>query len=145
MKIMLINGPNLNLLGVREPGVYGTETLNTVIEKCQALCEELGAELVGVQSNSEGEIIDAIHGAMGVCDGIVINPGAYTHYSYAIRDAVAAVKLSCVETHLSNIHNREEFRHTSVIAPVCVGQICGFGGDSYLLAIRALADVINRK
>ncbi|MBP5093446.1 MAG: type II 3-dehydroquinate dehydratase [Abditibacteriota bacterium] len=145
MKIMLINGPNLNLLGVREPGVYGTETLNTVIEKCQALCEELGAELVGVQSNSEGEIIDAIHGAMGVCDGIVINPGAYTHYSYAIRDAVAAVKLPCVETHLSNIHNREEFRHTSVIAPVCVGQICGFGGDSYLLAIRALADVINRK
>ena len=144
MKILLINGPNLNLLGIREPGVYGTDGLDKIIESCKTLCGELGVELECFQSTREGEIIDAIHNAMGKFDGIVMNPGAYTHYSYAIRDAVAAVKLPCVEIHLSNIHSREEFRHTSVIAPTCVGQISGFGSDSYLLAIRALVDYLNK-
>ena len=142
MKIMLINGPNLNLLGVREPGVYGTETLHTVIEKCQALCEELGAELVGVQSNSEGEILDAIHGAMGVCDGIVINPGAYTHYSYAIHDALKSLEdIIKVEVHISDIQSREEFRKVSVTAPACHKQIYGHGLNGYLEAMDYIREI----
>jgi len=138
MRILLINGPNLNLLGTRETSVYGTVSLEKIVQLCNAFATELGCQLEHVQSNSEGDIIDAIHTALDEFDGIVINPGAYTHYSYAIRDAVAAVKLPVVEVHLSNIYTREEFRHHSVISPVAVGQICGFGVDSYLLGIRAL-------
>ncbi len=143
MKILLIHGPNLNLLGNREVSIYGAETLASIDKKCQDLAKELRVELEIHQSNSEGEIIDHIHAAAHSADGIVINPGAYTHYSLAIRDALAGVKIPCVEVHLSNIHSREEFRHKSVIAPAAIGQISGFGGRSYLLAIRGLVETIN--
>lgn len=142
-KILIIHGPNLNLLGTREVGVYGSETLDSINERCLELAHEIGVELDIHQSNSEGEIIDLIQGALGKTRGIIINPGAYTHYSIAIRDALAAVKLPCVEVHLSNIHAREEFRHNSVIAPVAAGQIAGFGGESYLLAIKGMVGIIN--
>lgn len=138
--ILVINGPNLNLLGVREPGVYGSETLHDVIARIQKRAEELGLSVSFFQSNGEGEIIDAIHQAMGKFDGIIMNPGAYTHYSYAIRDALSSVKVPCIEVHISNIHTREEFRHTSVTAPVCVGQITGLGTKGYLLALEAFLD-----
>lgn len=144
MRILLIHGPNLNLLGTREVGVYGVETMESINERCLALAKDLGVELDIRQSNSEGEIVDMIQAATNAADGIVINPGAYTHYSYAIRDALAAVKLPCAEVHLSNIHSREEFRHESVIAPVATGQISGFGGDSYLLGIRAIVEHLRR-
>lgn len=143
MKVLLIHGPNLNLLGMREPGVYGEETLESVNRRCLQLAGELGMELDIHQSNSEGEIVDLIQAAAGSAAGIVINPGAYTHYSYAIRDALAAVKLPCVEVHLSNIHGREEFRHKSVVAPVVAGQIAGFGGESYLLGLRAIVELTH--
>ncbi|MCX6344270.1 MAG: type II 3-dehydroquinate dehydratase [Armatimonadetes bacterium] len=143
MKILLIHGPNLNLLGNREVSIYGDETLASIDKKCQKLAKELRVELEIHQSNSEGEIIDLIQAASGSADGIVINPGAYTHYSLAIRDALAGVKIPCVEVHLTNIHSREEFRHKSVIAPVAIGQISGFGGRSYLLAIRGLLETLN--
>lgn len=143
MKVLLIHGPNLNMLGIREPGVYGNETMNSVNERCAGLAQELEIELDTYQSNSEGEIVDRIQACMGVFDGIVINPGAFTHYSYAIRDAIAAVKLPCVEVHLSNVYSREEFRHKSVIAPVVSGQIAGFGGESYLLGVRAVAGLVK--
>lgn len=139
-KFLIINGPNLDMLGVREPGVYGDETLETVCEKIKARAEELGVEAAFYQSNIEGELINCIHAAMGQYDGIVMNPGAYTHYSYAIRDAIAAVHLPVVEVHISNIHQREEFRHHSVTAAVCRGQICGLGTMGYLLALEALAN-----
>lgn len=139
-KFLIINGPNLDMLGVREPGVYGDETLGTVCEKIKARAEELGVEAAFYQSNIEGELINCIHAAMGQYDGIVMNPGAYTHYSYAIRDAIAAVHLPVVEVHISNIHQREEFRHHSVTAAVCRGQICGLGTMGYLLALEALAN-----
>ena len=138
MRILLINGPNMNLLGTRETSVYGDLSLDIVVEKCRTLASELGAVLEHVQSNSEGAIIDAIHSALDVFDGVVINAGAYTHYSYALRDAISAIKKPVVEVHMSNVHAREEFRHTSVISPVVIGQICGFGLNSYLLGIRAL-------
>ena len=138
MRILLINGPNMNLLGTRETSVYGDLTLQQIVTTCHTLAGELDCELEHVQSNSEGDIIDTIHKALDGFDGVLINPGAYTHYSYAIRDAIAAVKVPVVEVHLSNIYAREEFRHNSVISPVAVGQICGFGIDSYLLGIRAL-------
>ncbi|WP_368041552.1 type II 3-dehydroquinate dehydratase [Bittarella massiliensis (ex Durand et al. 2017)] len=137
--IAIINGPNMNLLGVREPGHYGLENLQTVEESCRQKCAELGLSCVCFQANGEGELIDFIHRGLTEFQGIVINPGAYTHYSYAIRDALAAVKLPAVEVHISNVHQREEFRHRSVTAPVCVGQICGLGTQGYLLAIEALA------
>ena len=143
LKILLIHGPNLNLLGTRETGVYGAETLESINGRCLKLAEELGVELDIHQTNSEGEIVDLVQSAAGTAQGIVINPGAYTHYSYAIRDALAAVKVPAVEVHLSNIHSREEFRHKSVIAPVIAGQIAGFQGDSYILGLRAIVGIIN--
>jgi 3-dehydroquinate dehydratase-2 len=133
-----LHGPNLNLLGTREKDVYGTVTLAEIDQALQALAAELGVQVELMQSNHEGEIVSAIHGAMGRCDGLLINPGAYTHTSVAIRDAVAGAGLPCVEVHLSNIHAREEFRQHSFIAPVAKGQITGFGKQSYLLGLRAL-------
>jgi len=143
VKILMIHGPNLNLLGSRETAVYGDETLDVINEQCAALAKELGVSVEIRQSNSEGEIVDLIQQAAHDANGIVINPGAYTHYSYAIRDALAAVKLPAVEVHLSNIYSREEFRHISVIAPVAAGQISGFGADSYLLGLRAVVGLIR--
>lgn len=138
-KVLIINGPNLNLLGTREKGVYGTDTLEEIARKCIELAKKLDMEADFVQSNHEGEIIDKIHASRNIYDVLIINPGAYTHYSIAIRDAIKGVEVPAIEVHLSNIHAREEFRSKSVIAPVCVGQISGFGGNSYLAAIHAAA------
>ena len=141
-KVLILNGPNLNLLGKREPGVYGRDSYEAVCGRIAARARELGMEPSFFQSNSEGALIDALHQAMDVYDGVVLNAGAYTHSSYAIRDAIAAIRLPVIEVHLSNIHAREEFRHTSVLAPVCRGQISGFGPVSYLLALQALAEEV---
>ncbi|NLN56524.1 MAG: type II 3-dehydroquinate dehydratase [Gammaproteobacteria bacterium] len=138
-RIIIINGPNLNMLGTREKDVYGTTTLSEIAADVTEEAKVLGIESDFVQSNHEGEIIDKIHEARGRYDVIIINPGAYTHYSIAIRDAIKAVELPCIEVHLSNIHAREEFRTNSVIAPVCSGQISGFGANSYILALQAAA------
>ncbi|MCL5104471.1 MAG: type II 3-dehydroquinate dehydratase [Armatimonadetes bacterium] len=143
MKILVIHGPNLNLLGTRETSIYGTETLESINARLIALARELGVDLDIHQSNSEGEIIDLIQMAAKTVRGMVINPGAYTHYSLAIRDAISGVRLPCVEVHLSNIYSREEFRHDSVIAPVATAQIAGFGAESYMLALRGLVDLIQ--
>lgn len=137
-KILIINGPNLNMLGVREPGIYGSETLDTLYEKIRKRAEKLVCEVEFFQSNIEGEIINSIHSAMGKFDGIVINPGAFTHYSYAIRDAISSINVPVIEVHISNVHKREEFRHKSVTAPVCVGQICGLGTNGYLYALEEI-------
>ncbi|HEY9061232.1 MAG TPA: type II 3-dehydroquinate dehydratase [Pseudobacteroides sp.] len=136
-KVLILNGPNLNMLGIREKSVYGSETLQDIAQKVSEESQVLGLDFDFMQSNHEGEIIDRIHDARGKYDVIIINPGAYTHYSYAIRDAIKAVELPAIEIHLSNIHGREEFRSKSVIAPVCIGQICGFGSKSYILAMHA--------
>ncbi len=138
-KILILNGPNLNLLGTREKGVYGSETLQDIAKKVSEEATRLNLDFDFVQSNHEGEIIDKIHDARGKYNYIIINPGAYTHYSYAIRDAVKAVEIPTIEIHLSNIHAREEFRSKSVIAPVCIGQICGFGSNSYILAVHMVS------
>lgn len=139
-KLLIVHGPNLNLLGTREPSVYGQQTLNDINLALQAFAQEHRASVRCEQSNHEGTLIDHIHDAREWADGILINPGAFTHYSYALRDAIAAVNLPTVEVHLSNVHARESFRHQSVIAPVCVGQIAGFGWRSYLLGLQALLD-----
>ncbi|MBQ3037821.1 MAG: type II 3-dehydroquinate dehydratase [Clostridia bacterium] len=139
-KVLIINGPNLNMLGIREPGVYGNETLETVYQKIKNKAQALKAEVEFFQSNIEGEIINQIHGALGKFDGIVINPGAFTHYSYAIRDAISCVNIPVIEVHISNVHKREEFRHKSVTAPVCAGQICGLGTNGYLYALEELCN-----
>ncbi len=144
MKILVLHGPNLNLLGTREPEIYGGLTLDRINAELADLAAELGCRLTIVQSNSEGEIIDAIQAAMGTFQGILINPAGYTHTSVAIRDALAAAGLPVVEVHLSNIHKREEFRRHSYIAPVAVGQVCGFGADSYYLGMRALVSHIGK-
>lgn len=141
-KILVIHGPNLNLLGEREPGVYGSDTFETINNEIVEYAKETGFDADIYQSNCEGEIIGAIHNARKNAFGIVLNAGAYTHYSYAIRDAIAAVKVPVIEVHLSNIHARDEFRSKSVIAPVCAGQISGFGKNSYILAIHALKRLI---
>lgn len=138
MKILVVNGPNLNLLGVREPGVYGSDTLACINARLEEYAGENDMSLTFFQSNHEGEIIDTLHAAMGKYDGIVLNAGAYTHYSYAIRDAIAAIRLPVVEVHLSNVDAREDFRKISVIASVCAGSISGFGQNSYFLALDAL-------
>ena len=138
MRILIINGPNLNLLGKREPEVYGSETLDEIMEWLEASPEMREHELEHFQSNHEGAIIDRLHNAMGQSDGIIINPGAYSHTSYAIRDAITSVGIPTMEVHLSDIHNREEFRRVSVISPVCVGQISGMGKKSYLEGLKKL-------
>ena len=136
MKFLVINGPNLNLLGSREPGIYGTSGYAQLCQMIQEKAAQHGSTAACFQSNSEGAIIDAIHGAVGNFDAIVINPGAYTHYSYAILDALKAVEVPTIEVHISNIHQREEFRHRSVTAAGCVGQICGLGLYGYLAAME---------
>lgn len=138
-KILVLNGPNINLLGTRQPEVYGSTTLQMVEDLCVAHGASLGLEVSHIQSNHEGALIDAIHGARGVCSGIVLNAGAYTHTSIALMDAISSVDLPMVEVHLSNIHARESFRHTSYIARVALGQICGFGAQGYVMALDALA------
>lgn len=135
MKFLIINGPNLNLLGKREPGIYGAENYESLCQRLKAFAAAHGSTADCFQSNHEGAIVDAIQEADGVYDAIVMNPGAYTHYSVAILDALKAVSVPCIEVHISNIHQREEFRHKSVTAPACVGQICGLGLYSYEAAL----------
>ena len=141
-KILVLLGPNLNMVGIREKGVYGNETAENIEAQITAFANGNGFEAEVYQSNHEGNLIDKIHSARDSYDGVIINAGALTHYSYALRDAIACVDIPFVEVHMSNIHAREAFRHTSVIAPVCVGQIAGFGKHSYFLAINALKDLI---
>jgi len=144
MKILVMHGPNLNLLGTREPTIYGNITLNEINSAISVLALEIGIEVSFDQSNSEGALIERIHSAIGNYDGILINPAAYTHTSIAIRDALTAAALPVVEVHLSNIHSREEFRSRSFIAPIAVGQISGFGPDSYLLGLRAIFNHLTK-
>jgi len=142
-KILIINGPNLNMLGKREQSVYGDMTLNEINNEAVRYGSSVGFEVDTFQSNSEGEIIDTVHAVEGKYEGVIINPGAFTHTSYAIRDAIASIDVPFVEVHLSNIHSREEFRHSSVTASVCTGQISGFGPNSYILGLKALKGIIS--
>ncbi|WP_040197488.1 type II 3-dehydroquinate dehydratase [Candidatus Soleaferrea massiliensis] len=140
--VLVIHGPNINLIGSRETGIYGEESIEDINKQIILHAQSLSMNCKVMQSNHEGEIIDMLHAAKTEYDGIVINAGAYTHYSYAIRDAIAAIKIPCVEVHLSNIYNRDEFRQRSVIAPVCAGHIAGFGKFSYMLALYAVKELI---
>jgi 3-dehydroquinate dehydratase-2 len=142
-RVAVVHGPNLNLLGNRETGIYGVKTLDQINTDLAAEASRLGVALDFFQGNSEGAIVDHLHACMERVDGVVINAAAYTHYSVAIRDAIAAIKLPVVEVHLSNIYKREEFRHVSVIAPVCAGQISGFGSHSYMLGLLALMKILS--
>ena len=144
-KILVIHGPNLNLLGEREPGVYGSDSFDSINDEIKEKAVALDFETEIFQSNHEGEIIDKLHKARSEFDAVILNAGAYTHYSYAIRDAIAAIKIPVIEVHLSNIHARDEFRHKSVIAPVCKGQIAGFGKASYFLALQAVKYTLEEK
>jgi 3-dehydroquinate dehydratase-2 len=143
MKFLVLNGPNLNLLGVREPEKYGTLTLDEIQQKILHRAKALGVSVDFFQSNSEGELVTAIQKARGQYSGIVLNAGAYTHYSYAIRDAIPIAQMPVVEVHLTNIHAREPFRHTSVLAANCAGQICGLGAYGYLFALDYLKEIAN--
>jgi 3-dehydroquinate dehydratase-2 len=144
MRILVIHGPNLNLLGKREPQIYGAETLDDINRRITALALELGVEVAFFQSNHEGELVQRIQDAIGAYQAIVINPGAYTHTSVALRDAISSTGIPTIETHISNIYKREEFRHHSYVSGVAVGQIAGFGPDSYLLALRAAAGLAKK-
>jgi 3-dehydroquinate dehydratase-2 len=141
--ILLLSGPNLNLLGQRQPEIYGTATLDDHVDAARKAAADHGLEIEHLQSNHEGDLVDAIHAARGRCGAIVINPGAFTHYAWAIHDALAAFDGPVVEIHLSNPNAREPWRHTSVVAPVATGSIMGFGGDSYRLAITAVAHLLE--
>ncbi len=142
-KILVINGVNLNMTGVREISIYGGESLEDICQRTESEAQALGVEVEFFQSNHEGEVIDRIHDAMLSCSGIIINAGAWSHYSYALRDAIMAIRpVPCIEVHMSNIFGRDEFRSRSVISPVCVGVICGFGGSVYTLALRAMTELI---
>ena len=143
MKILIINGVNMNMLGIREPEKYGSMTLKALEKELYAYSFELGIDLETFQSNHEGEIVEKIHSAYNNSDGIIINPGAYTHTSVAIRDALAAVNIPAVEIHITNIHRREDFRHKSLIADVCIGQISGFGTNGYKLGLKGLVDILQ--
>lgn len=143
MKILILHGPNLNLLGTREPEVYGSMTLNDINEKMITLGHELGAEVTCLQSNHEGALIDALHDARTWASGVVFNPGGYTHTSVALRDAISAIVIPVIEVHLSNVYAREEFRHTSFVSAVCKGKVTGFGWRSYELGLRGLVDIIK--
>ncbi len=143
-RILVVNGPNLNLLGKREPEIYGTKTLDELNAKLADMAKELGIEISFFQSNSESEIINYLHKEGFQADGLIINPGAFTHYSYALRDAITAVGIEAIEVHMSNIYSREEFRHKSVIAPVCLGHLVGFGFYGYAMALSYFADTMKR-
>ncbi len=136
--VLVLNGPNLNLLGTREPDVYGDDTLPEILADLRAYAAEREVTIVDFQSNIEGELVGRLHEARGSVDGVIFNAGAFTHYSIALRDAIAGTGLAVIETHLSNVHAREDFRHTSVLAPVCVGVVAGFGRDSYFVALDAM-------
>ncbi|NNN10925.1 MAG: type II 3-dehydroquinate dehydratase [Acidimicrobiaceae bacterium] len=142
-KVLVVNGPNLNMLGRREPTIYGSESLADVESRLRAVANDLEVNLDFFQSNHEGAIIDRLHEAFGNYDGIIINPGAFTHYSYAIRDAFAAIKIPFVEIHISNIHTRETFRHSSVLAALAIGQIAGLGIYGYELALKGLINTLD--
>lgn len=144
MKILVINGVNMNMLGFRETEKYGTMTLKDLEKDLYAFSFELGIDLEIYQSNIEGKIVEKIHSAKDAIDGIIINAGAYTHTSIAIRDAISAVNIPTIEVHMTNIYKREEFRHHSYLAPVCIGQISGFGANSYKLGLKAVIDYLNK-
>jgi 3-dehydroquinate dehydratase-2 len=144
MKILVLNGPNLNLLGQREPDVYGGESLDDIIELIKAKAGELDVDIDFFQSNEEGALVTRIQDTTGNYDGMIFNPAAYTHTSVALCDAVKAVDVPCVEVHLSNVHSREEFRHKSLIVAACVGQILGFGANSYILALEGIVEYLRR-
>lgn len=143
MKFLVINGPNLNLLGIREPGIYGKSGYDALVERIETAARDMNVTVDCFQSNHEGAIIDTLHAVMGVYDGIIMNPGAYTHYSYAILDALKAIGIPTVEVHISNIHQREEFRHKSVTAAGCDGQICGLGQYGYIAAMGYLVEKLR--